>query len=106
MELTLTTLFFFLFGGLSVLFTQAFWIQRGLKTGKVVHLGRKYVVMTLNEFRDQIRVISDLRIAGELLRSELDECKASTTLPAPEVTEKKSSVRKPRKSKAALDVTV
>ncbi len=106
MELTLTSLFVFLFGGLSVLFTQAFWIQRGLKTGKVVHLGNKYVVMALSEFRDQLRAIADLRIAGELLRGELDERKASTTLPAPEVAEKKVAPRKPRKPKAASDVTV
>lgn len=93
MELTLTALFFLLFGALSVLFAQSFWIQRKLKTGKVVHIGNK-VVMYTTEFRGQIKTITDLRIVGEVLREELDEVKSKSIVPE---IEKKA--RKPRVSK-------
>ena len=94
MELTLTALFFFLFGALSVLFAQAFWLQHKLKTGKVAHLGGKLVVMYTSEFRGQLKAITDLRIVGEVLREELDEYRSNAVVP-----EVEKKVRKPRASK-------
>lgn len=98
MELTLASLFFFLFGALCVLFTQAFWIQNRLRSGKVAHVGKKLIIMTIFEFREQLKIVTDLRILCADLKEKLDECKEKAPLVVePQVVEKK--VRKPRVSK-------
>lgn len=98
MELTLTTLFFFLFGALTVLFAQGFWLQRKLKTGKVAHLGKKYAVMELVELRNQLRTITDLRILCEVQQEKLSECEQPVVQPEP-VAPKATATRKPRVKK-------